>query len=119
MLQTATVLFVLTALGGLLMAAIRFKTKENPPAWLAMLHGLLAASSLTLLTYAVFTEPVPSMATLALVLFVIAAAGGAVMSLGYKWRQRLIPAWLVSVHALLAILGFVLLLLAAYGDRMS
>lgn len=119
MLQTATVLFVLTALGGLLMAGIRFKSKENPPAWLAMLHGLLAASGLTLLAYAVLTGPVPSSATLALVLFVVAAAGGAVMSLAYKWRRRLIPAWLLGGHALLAIVAFVLLLLAAYGDRVA
>ena len=45
MLQTAVVLFTLAALGGLLMAFIRFGGKRNPPAWLAMLHGLLAALS--------------------------------------------------------------------------
>lgn len=115
MLQTATILLAITALGGLLMAGIRFGRKHNPPAWLAMLHGLLAASGLTLLAYAVCTMPVPPMATLALALFVLAAAGGAVMSLAYKWRQRLLPAWLVVVHAIAAVTGFVLLLLAAFG----
>jgi hypothetical protein len=48
-------------------------------------------------------------------LFLVAAGGGAVMSLAYKWRQRLLPAWLVIVHALLAVTGFLLLLLAAFG----
>ena len=115
MLQTATILLAITALGGLLMAGIRFGTKHNPPAWLAMLHGLLAASGLTLLAYAVCTMQVPPMATLALVLFLVAAAGGAVMSLAFKWRQILLPAWLVIVHATLAVIGFVLLLMAAYG----
>ena len=115
MLQTATILLAITALGGLLMAGIRFATKHNPPAWLAMLHGLLAASGLTLLAYAVCTMQVPPMATLALVLFLVAAAGGAVMSLAFKWRQILLPAWLVIVHATLAVIGFVLLLMAAYG----
>lgn len=115
MLQTATILLAITALGGLLMAGIRFATKRNPPAWLAMLHGLLAASGLTLLAYAVCTMAVPPMATLALVLFLVAAAGGAVMSLAFKWRQILLPAWLVLVHATLAVIGFVLLLMAAYG----
>ena len=115
MLQTATILLAITALGGLLMAGIRFGTTHNPPAWLAMLHGLLAASGLTLLAYAVCTMPVPPMATLALVLFLVAAAGGAVMSLAFKWRQILLPAWLVIVHATLAVIGFVLLLMAAYG----
>jgi len=51
------------------MAAIRFTTKNNPPAWLAMLDGLLAASGLTLLAYASCTQPLPAMATLALALF--------------------------------------------------
>lgn len=115
MLQTATILLAITALGGLLMAAIRFTTQNNPPAWLAMLHGLLAASGLTLLAYAICTLPVPRTATLALVLFLLAAAGGAVMSLAYKWRQRLLPAWLVAAHAIAAATAFVLLLLTAFG----
>jgi hypothetical protein len=116
MLQTATILLAITAFGGLLMAVIRFTTKYNPPAWLAMLHGLLAASGLTLLAYASCTQPVPAMATLALVLFLLAAAGGAVMSLAYKWRQRLLPAWLVVAHAITAATAFVLLLMAAFGQ---
>jgi uncharacterized membrane-anchored protein len=119
MLQTATILFAITALGGLLMAGIRFATHNNPPAWLAMLHGLLAASGLTLLVYAICTTPVPAHAKLGAVLFLVAAGGGAVMSLAYKWRQRLLPAWLVIVHALLAVTGFLLLLLAAFGSTAS
>ncbi|RDZ27294.1 hypothetical protein [Lysobacter silvisoli] len=115
MLQTAAIVLAITALGGLTMAAIRFASRHNPPAWLAMLHGLLAASGLTLLAYAICTTPVPPTATLALALFLLAAAGGAVMSLGYKWRQRLLPKWLVIAHALAAVAAFALLLLAAYG----
>ena len=58
-MQLAAVLFAFAALGGLTMAVIRFSTKRNPPAWLAMLHGLLAASGLTLVVYALCTQPVP------------------------------------------------------------
>jgi len=115
MLQTASILFVITALGGLLMAVIRFATKRNPPAWLAMVHGLLAASGLTLVIYALCTQAVPSTVLFALVLFLLAAGGGAIMSLAYKWRQRLLPAWLVTVHALIAAIALVLLLLAVFG----
>jgi uncharacterized membrane protein HdeD (DUF308 family) len=115
MLQTATILLGITALGGLLMAGIRFSTKHNPPAWLAMLHGLLAASGLTLLVYAICTTTVPSLATLALLLFLVAAIGGAVMSLAYKWRQRLLPGWLVIAHAITAATAFALLAMAAFG----
>ena len=114
MLQTAVALFTLAALGGLLMAGIRFGGKRNPPAWLAMLHGLLAAAGLTLLTYATFTTDVPATAKLALLLFLVAAGGGAILSLAYKWKQILLPAWLVVVHATAAVLAFVLLLAAAF-----
>ena len=117
MLQTATILFAIAALGGVVMASIRFMGRVNPPAWLAMLHGLLAASGLTLLVYAVCTTPVPATAKIALLLFLLAASGGAILSLAYKWRQRLLPAWLVVVHATAAVTGFVLLVLAAYGTR--
>ena len=114
MLQTAVALFTLAALGGLLMAGIRFGGKRNPPAWLAMLHGLLAAAGITLLAYATFTAGVPSTAQLALLLFLVAAGGGAILSLAYKWRQILLPAWLVTVHAVAAVLAYVLLLAAAF-----
>ena len=115
MLQTASILFVIAALGGLLMAVIRFSTRHNPPAWLAMLHGLLAASGLTLAIYALCTQPVPPTVLIAVVLFLLAAGGGAVMSLAYKWRHRLLPPWLVIAHALLAATALVVLLLAAFG----
>jgi len=115
MIQTASILFVIAALGGLLMAVIRFSTRHNPPAWLAMLHGLLAASGLTLVVYSLCTQQVPSTVLIALVLFLLAAGGGAVMSLAYKWRQRLLPTWLVIAHALLAATALIILLLAAFG----
>ena len=117
MLQTSAALFAIAALGGLLMAGIRFTRHVNPPAWIAMGHGLLAASGLTLLVYAICTEhaaPGMSLATGALAMFLLAALGGAVMSLKYKWNRVLIPAWLVLGHATTAVLGFVVLLLAAF-----
>lgn len=115
MLQTSLLLFLLAALGGLVMAGMRFARKRNPPAWLAMAHGLLAAAGLTLLAYAVFTGPAPTLATIALVLFLAAAGGGAVMSLVYKWHDRLLPAWLVTVHGVLAVAAFLSLVGAVYG----
>lgn len=115
MLQTAAGLFTLAALGGLAMAAIRFGGKRNPPAWLAMLHGLLAAAGITLLAYVALMGEVPAPARIAVLLFLLAAGGGAVLSLAYKWKQRLLPAWLVLAHALLAVVAYVLLLLEVFG----
>ncbi len=115
MLQTAAVLFGAAALGGLLMAGMRFSGTPHPPTWLAMAHGLLAAAGLTLLIYAACTVGVPRTAQIAAVLFVIAAAGGAAMNLLYHWKLLPLPIPLLVVHALLAVAGFVLLLVSLYG----
>ncbi|MGY0633382.1 hypothetical protein [Luteimonas sp. A478] len=115
MLQAAVVLFTLAALGGLAMAGIRFAGKRNPPAWLAMLHGLLAAAGITLLAYTAYVGGAPALALAALLLFLLAAGGGSVLSLAYKWKQRLLPAWLVLAHAVLAVLGYALLLIVVLG----
>ncbi len=116
-LRTATVLLAVTALGGLAMAAIRFGGKPAPPSWLAMLHGFLAAAGLTLLAYAYFALTVPAFAAIALLLFLIAAAGGVVMNLGYHLKAAPLPIWLVLVHAAIGVVAFVLLVLAAWGGR--
>jgi hypothetical protein len=115
MLRVACGLIVLTALGGVVMAAIRFSGKRNPPVWLAMLHGLLAGSGVTVLACAVFAGDVPVAAAWALGLFLVAALGGITLFLAYEWKRVLLPAWLVGVHALVAVLGFLLLLVAAFA----
>ena len=115
MLKTAACLFALAALGGLVMAGIRFGGGRNPPVWLTMGHGLLAAAAVTLLAYATFALGVPSLAKASLALFVIAALGGAFMNLHYQWKQRPLPAGLLIVHALLAVTAFALLLVVCFG----
>ena len=105
MMQTATVLLAIAAIGGATMAVIRFSGKPHPPTWLAMVHGLLAASALTLLLYAWFTAGLPALAAVAVVLFVIAAIGGAVLNLNYHWKQLPLPKWLVLVHAAVAVIA--------------
>jgi hypothetical protein len=114
MLQAAVGVFAIAALGGLAMAGIRLFGNRNPPAWLSMLHGLLAAAGVTLVAYAAAIVGVPSPAGWALFLFLVAAAGGAAMNLLWQWRQRPLPVGLMLVHAGLAIVAFVLLLVAAF-----
>lgn len=115
MLRTAACLFLIAALGGLVMAGIRFFGARNPPPWVALVHGLLAGAGLTLLAYAAVTAAVPQLAVFALVLFLVAALGGLVLNLRYEWNRQLLPASLVIGHAIVAVLGFVLLLAAAWG----
>lgn len=113
-LRTSSVLLAITAAGGLAMAGIQFAGNRQPPPWLAMLHGFLAAAALTLLAYAALTVGLPGMATVALVLFLAAAGGGVVLNLNYHWKQLPLPKWLVIGHAMAAVLGFVLLLAATW-----
>jgi len=117
MMKTSLVLLTLTALGGVVMAVIRFVREANPPNWLAMLHGLLAAAALTLLLYAYFTVGLPTLACWALLLFLAAAAGGGFLNLGYHGRMLPLPKGIVLVHGGLAVAGYVLLLMAVLAAR--
>jgi len=112
-LWTSVVLLALAAGGGLLLAAIAVKGNHAPPIWLAMGHGFLAAAALTLLLYAAATVGLPGMAPAALVLLLLAAGGGAVLNLKYHWNRLALPRWLIAVHAVAAVAGFVLLVVAA------
>jgi hypothetical protein len=116
-LLTSTVLLAAAAVGGLIMAGIRFAGNRQPPTALAMLHGFLAAAALTLLLYAAATVGLPTMALYALVLFLVAAGGGAVLNLNFHQKQMPLPKWLIVVHASAAVVGFVLLLTAAWAIR--
>lgn len=116
-LETATILLVIAAIGGLLMAGIRLAGKKNPPAWLAMAHGFLAAAPVVLLIYGAFTVGLPALALYGTVLFVIAALGGVAMNLGYHWKNLPLPTGLLIGHAGLAIVGFLLVLVATMAAR--
>lgn len=114
-LQTACVLLAITAVGGLAMAGMRFAGKPQPPTWLAMLHGLLSGAALTLLLYAYFTVGLPSLAVWALLLFVLAAVGGAYLNLNFHWKMLPLPKGIIVGHAGAAVVGFILLLAATWA----
>ena len=111
-MQTALGILVATAAIGLVQLVIRFAGKPWPPAWMAMLHGLLAAAAVTLLSFASFTVGLPMMANLALIAFLLAALGGVLLNLGFQWQAKPLPRSIVVLHALVAAGGFVLLLIA-------
>ncbi len=111
-LFVACVLFGVAAAGGIVMALIRLGKKANPPHWIAMLHGFIAAAGLTLLAYVTIFSHVPDLAQIGLGAFVLAALGGIWMNLGRHQQNQLIPNSIMVVHALVAVAGFGLLLLA-------
>lgn len=118
-LLTSTVLLAVAAIGGAVMAGMRFTSERQPPAALAMLHGVLAAAALTLLIYAAATVGLPGMALGAVGLFIVASGGGAILNLKYHWNRLPLPKWLVIVHAIAAVAGFALLLAATWATRAS
>jgi hypothetical protein len=109
------VLFAIAAVGGIIMAVIRFSGKPVPPLGLALLHGLLAAVALILLIVAVTKAAGGSgSATIALALFLVAALGGFVLFTQHLRKGPLsIP--LMVIHALVAVAGFLTLLVGALG----
>ena len=111
-LCTSSVLLAITAVGGIAMAMVSFKGTHEPPTWLAMLHGFLAAAALTLLVYAAGTIGLPRNALVALLLLLLADVGGVVLNLNYHWKRLPLPKWLIMTHAIAAVAGFLLLLVA-------
>lgn len=111
MILTAIGLFALAALLGMFLLTFVLQGKETPKA-VVFTHGPLAAIALVLLIiYALRSGPGP---TESIVLFVVAAMGGFFM-LYRDLTGKPIPKWLAVVHGLLAVSGFVLLLLFAFG----
>ena len=106
----AVVLFALAALGGIAMATIRFRGKPYPPMGIALAHGIAAAAGLIALIMAA-QKPGESLATGALVVFLVAAAGGVVLFFRHL-RKLALPIWLVLVHAVVAVAAFVTLLVS-------
>ncbi len=108
----ALVLFAVAALGGLILASVRLRG-SNPPLALALLHGALAAAGLVALVVAVVHAAASaSLARIALALFVVAALGGFVL-LATHLRKKNIPVPLMLVHAVVAVGGFVVLLIGS------
>ena len=78
-----------------------------------IMHGLFAVAGLVLLLYYVFNnEPGPVESA---VLFAIAAAGGLIVAFR-DITGKSIPKWLAVVHGLLAVGGFIFLLIFAFAN---
>ena len=75
----------------------------------------LAAAGVTLLAYAVLVLKAPNMALLSLLLFLAASIGGVVLNLYYHLKNVPLPKSIVVAHAVIAIIAFVLLYMAAFA----
>ena len=111
MYQLSLALFAVAAVAGLTMAIMHFRGTSPPKTVLAVLHGLFAASGLIVLLLALIKTGFGGKPGIAFGLLVAAALGGFVLVSSHVQQKRL-PSGLVVGHALLAVTGFVILLLA-------
>jgi hypothetical protein len=102
-------LFALGALIGLYLLALVLQKKETPK-MVAFIHGIFVAVALILLiVYGLNHPPTP---VESIVLFVLAALGGLVLIVR-DLTGKSIPKWLAVSHGLIAVAGFIFLLLYA------
>lgn len=111
MMQLSLILFAVAAIAGLTMAIMHFRGVSPPKTVLAVLHGLFAASGLVVLLLALIKTGFGGKAGIALGLLVVAALGGFAL-LSFHAKSQRLPSALVVGHALLAVAGFLTLLLA-------
>ncbi len=111
MLYVIIGLFAVAAVMGLVIANAIISGKPATPKPAVVAHGLFAATALGLLIYYAISNP-GSYPNLALILFIVAALGGAVL-LVRDLQKKPGPVALVVIHALIAVGAFALLLIFA------
>lgn len=109
MLISSVILFAIAALGGLVLGVLGLRQRELPM-WLSLIHGALAAAGLITLIIGVVQGNVGLLPMISLVLFLIAALFGFVL-FSYHLRKKPHPKGLIVIHALAAVIAFVLLLI--------
>jgi hypothetical protein len=108
-LYTAIGLFAAAALGGIYLLSFILRNRETPKS-IALIHGLFAALGLVFLFYyAAVSKPAPIDSA---ILLVLAALGGFVL-IFRDLTGKNIPKWLAVGHGLIAVTGFILLVIFA------
>jgi hypothetical protein len=106
MLYTIIAILALTAILGLTLLSFVLRDQKTPRL-VTVLHGLFAATGLGfLIYYTMGEEPKPIESA---VLLVIAALGGFIM-VSRDLTGKSIPKWLAVTHGLIAVTGFIFLI---------
>ena len=112
MIYAAIGLFAVAAIFGLFNLKNVIAKKEIPRG-VVYSHGLFAATALVLLMIYAIQSPA-HYPLVSIVLFVIAAVGGFYM-LFRDLTKKTIPVGIAGLHAVLAVAGFIMLLLFAFS----
>jgi len=113
-MNIAAILFAIAAITGLAIAFIRLSGRDLPPMGLALLHGLFAASGLVALAIVAVAPGAAQWARISLGIFVVAALGGFLL-FSFHVRRRALPVPIIGIHGFIAVIAFVILLLAIFG----
>ena len=108
MLYVTIALFAIAAVIGLLILK-NWLTSANTSRTVVYAHGIFAAVALVLLFVQSLQNPASHLRT-SLIFFVVAAIGGFYMFVR-DLKGKFSPTWLAVTHALLAVSGFIFLLL--------
>lgn len=112
MIALAVIVFAITALGGLFLARQHF-INQPLPANIAIVHGAAGAIGIVVLAIAAISQDVDTAAIVALILFVVAALGGFYL-VSFHLRGVRHPSPIILVHAAIAVIAFVTLLVTIF-----
>ena len=113
MFNIAVLLIALGAVVGLYMAVQHFRGRTPPRGIVAAIHGTLAVSGVIVLLLAAQSSGLRGAGPWALWLFGIAALGGLYLATQHMDQKRL-PNGVIIVHALVAVVAFIITLTAVY-----
>jgi len=106
-------LFALGAIIGMYLLALILQKKETPK-FVSFIHGAFVATALILLI--VYNSNHPGLIE-SVVLFVVAALGGFVL-ITRDLTGKPLPKWLALGHGLIAVVGFIFLLVDAFTNKL-
>lgn len=113
MLGIALLLFAAAAIGGGTLTWMHLKN-DDAPIGFAAVHGVLAASGLVLLLWTVLQNGAAGLLWGSVILFVLAALGGFVLITKHL-RGESLTAGLMLGHGGIAVLAFLLLVVAYFS----
>ena len=113
MIYVSLILFAIAAVIGISLAVPHARRKPVGIGH-ALSHGIFAAAGLVLLIVLLAAKGSAPLSLVSLILFIVAALGGFLL-FGLHLRKRALPVPIIVIHALIAVGGFVLLLMAAFG----
>lgn len=112
-IYAAIAILGMTALLGMYLFTLLLRNKSTPKG-VTIIHGLLAVVALILLFIYCFKQDGGPWTSI--VVLIVAASGGLILN--YRdITGKSVPKWLGIVHGLVAIVGFLLLIYFAFGEK--